>query len=286
MKPAPPLAAPTLAAACAALALAAPAVAGDDLAALVNAYRAAPHTCAGRNTGPATPLKPVAALARVRLGPGEMPQHAVERTGYTAEEAEIISVTGPQDARGALETIEKNYCATLLSGRYSEIGISRSGNAWQVVLARPHVPVALPEWPQVGHTVLDAVNAARAQPRNCGDKLHPAAPPLAWNDALGNAAFAHSREMAELRYFAHKGRNGTVVGDRASRAGYTWRAIGENIASGMGTPQDAVAGWLASPGHCANIMNPRFREMGAAYAIAPASRTGMVYWTQVFGAPR
>lgn len=268
------------------LAAAAPAVADDELAALVNAYRAAPHTCAGRNTGPATPLKPVAALARVQLGPGEMPQHAVERTGYTAEEAEIVSVTGPQDARGALETIEKKYCATLLSGRYSEIGVSRSGNAWQVVLARPYIPVRLPDWPDAGRVVLQAVNAARAAPRTCGDRFYPAVPPLVWNDALGNAALAHSREMAQLRYFAHQGKDGTVVGDRANRAGYAWRSIGENIASGLGTPEDAVAGWLASPGHCANIMNPRFSEMGAAYAIAAASRTGMVYWTQVLAVPR
>lgn len=277
---------PAAAAAFAALAWAPPAMASDELAVLVNAYRAAPHTCAGRHTGPVTPLRPVSALARVRLGSGEMPQHAVERTGYTAEEAEIMSVTGPQDATSALEAIAKNYCATLLSGRYRDIGTSRSGNAWLVVLARPHVPARLPAWPEAGRAVLQAVNAARAAPRTCGDKSYPAAPPLAWNEALGNAALAHSRDMAELRYFAHKGKNGAVVGDRASQAGYTWRAIGENIASGLGTPRDTVDGWLASPGHCANIMNPRFSDMGAAYAIAPASPTGMVYWTQVLGAPR
>jgi hypothetical protein len=283
MKPNNPLAA---ASAAFALALAAPAMADDDLAALVNAWRASARTCAGSAAGPAPPLKPVAALARVQLGPGEMPAHAVERTGYTAEEAEIMTVTGPHDARGALETIEKNYCATLLSGRYSEIGVARNGNLWQVVLARPYVPVKLPDWPDAGKVVLQAVNAARAEPRTCGDRFYPAAPPLAWSDALGNAALAHSSEMAQQRYFAHQGKDGTVAGDRASRAGYAWRSIGENIASGLGKPEDAVAGWLASPGHCANIMNPRFSEMGAAWAVAPESRTGMVYWTQVLAVPR
>ena len=62
--------------------------------------------------------------------------------------------------------------------------------------------------------------------------------------------------------------------------------MGENIAFGQHTPQQAVASWLDSPGHCANIMNARFTEMGAAYGIAAEKRSGIVYWTQVFGRPR
>jgi uncharacterized protein YkwD len=76
-----------------------------------------------------------------------------------------------------------------------------------------------------------------------------------------------------------------VVGDRALQAGYRWRRIAENIAAGQESGDEAVAGWLASPGHCANIMNGRFTEMGAAYAIHNARESPRVYWTQVFGAP-
>jgi uncharacterized protein YkwD len=65
--------------------------------------------------------------------------------------------------------------------------------------------------------------------------------------------------------------------------GYTWRLVGENIASGQPTPEDAVAGWLDSPGHCVNLMDPRFTETGAAYAV---SAHHIVYWTQEFGLPR
>jgi len=46
-----------------------------------------------------------------------------------------------------------------------------------------------------------------------------------------------------------------------------------------------MAGWLASPGHCSNIMNPDFSEMGAAYAIEENS-AAVSYWTQAFGTPR
>ena len=64
--------------------------------------------------------------------------------------------------------------------------------------------------------------------------------------------------------------------------GYPWRVIGENIAAGLGSPQQVVAGWLASPGHCANILSPDFAEMSAAYAINDEAAME-IYWTQVFG---
>jgi uncharacterized protein YkwD len=48
---------------------------------------------------------------------------------------------------------------------------------------------------------------------------------------------------------------------------------------------EAVKGWLDSPGHCENIMDPRFAEMGIAYAQGHAMKHGL-YWVQVLAAPR
>jgi uncharacterized protein YkwD len=133
--------------------------------------------------------------------------------------------------------------------------------------------------------VLELVNAARSTARLCGDKRYPAARRLVWNDTLAKAALAHSSDMAKQNYFQHKDRNGGTAAERAQRAGYRWKRIGENIAAGQGSPQEAITGWLASPGHCANIMNPDFAEMGAAFATSQTSDAG-IYWTQVFGTPR
>ncbi len=54
---------------------------------------------------------------------------------------------------------------------------------------------------------------------------------------------------------------------------------------GPETPQEAVRGWMSSPGHCQNIMDARFAEMGVAYT---ASRSGepRIYWVQEFAAAR
>jgi uncharacterized protein YkwD len=51
------------------------------------------------------------------------------------------------------------------------------------------------------------------------------------------------------------------------------------------TPDEMVAGWLASPEHCANLMDPAYREMGVAFAVNPHDKLG-VYWAMEFGTPR
>lgn len=259
---------------------------GAELTGLINGYRAAPHDCQGRPAGPAAQLTPEPALTRVRIATGTFLEQKLEDMGYPVERAQAISVSGPPDAQAALAAILPQYCSVLLSTEFSAIGTVRTGNQWQVILARPFIAPKLPDWPETGRTILDASNAARAAGHTCGDRFFPPAPPLAWNQPLGQAALAHSQDMAENRYFSHQGRDNSVVGDRARQAGYQWRRIGENIAAGLGTPEEAVAGWLNSPPHCANLMDPGFTEMGAAYAINPKSKTHRAYWTQVFGIAR
>jgi uncharacterized protein YkwD len=269
----------------AALAATAPARA-DELANLINAYRAAPGTCDGASAAPVPMLNVEPALSRIRIGPGTFLESALQRAGYEAAHAEAITVTGPPDARGAMEIIAQKYCRTLRAADFAAVGTAHIGNDWQVVLARPVVIPPLPEWPDAGRDILALVNAARAQPRTCGTQAFGPAGPLIWNPLLGQAALVHSTDMAQKHYFNHKQPDGSVPADRATRAGYRWARVGENIASGQRTPEEAVASWLDSPGHCANIMNPTFTEMGAAYAINPQNRNRTVYWTQVFGTPR
>jgi uncharacterized protein YkwD len=256
------------------------------LVALINALRATPGECGGARASPAPALTSHPLLARVRIGPGAFPEYELERVGYHPAEVEIIFTRGAPDAEGALESIRQPYCRVLRNAAYSDIGAIRMGNEWTIVLARPLLPLTLPEQAVVGREILDAVNAARAVPRNCGERAFAAAPPVAWNDALGAAALEHSRDMASHRRFAHEGSDGSLVAGRATRAGYDWRLVGENIAAGQRSAREAVEGWIESPGHCANLMNPVFTDMGAGYEISRARLPGFVYWTQVFAVRR
>lgn len=258
---------------------------GDELAGLINAYRAAPGSCAGRAAAPKEPLAPEAALSKLRIVAGTFLESALQQAGYAADRAEAISVTGPEDARETMTVLREKYCGKLLSDEFSAVGTARHGNAWQVVLAHPLIIPVLPELPQMGQEMLALVNQARATPRICGEQAYGAAPPLTWNATLAGAALGHSRDMADKHYFNHKEPGGSTPPVRATQAGYRWSRVSENIASGQRTVAEAVAGWLDSPGHCANIMNPVVTEMGAAYAVNPASENRTLYWTQMFGRP-
>nr|WP_216317979.1 CAP domain-containing protein [Deinococcus aestuarii] len=129
--------------------------------------------------------------------------------------------------------------------------------------------------------VLELTNQARAQARTCGTQSFPAAAPLAYNDALRTAAYNHSKDMATRNFFAHTNPDGQSPFDRMRAAGYTgFAAAAENIAAGQATPEAVVAGWLQSPGHCANIMNAAYRDLGVGYYAGGGYGH---YWTQNFG---
>ncbi len=74
-----------------------------------------------------------------------------------------------------------------------------------------------------------------------------------------------------------------VAGQRIAAAGYRASGWGENIAAGQSTPEEVVQGWMESPGHCRNIMNPEYRTIGIGYGVVPGSPYG-TYWTQDFAA--
>jgi len=132
--------------------------------------------------------------------------------------------------------------------------------------------------------VVELVNAARGKGRKCGSERFAAAPPLIASRQLNEAADAHARDMARKDYFDHRGADGSQPKDRVLRAGYQSRLTGENIALGPESAEEVVAGWLASPGHCANIMDSRFQHIGVG--LATGRGRGKIYWVQDFGVPR
>lgn len=137
---------------------------------------------------------------------------------------------------------------------------------------------------EVRQRVLDLINQARSTGRRCGTEQFPSVAPLAWAPPLETAAQSHAGDMAAREYFGHRGKDGREPRDRLRDAGYTARLSGENIAFGAESAEEVVAGWLGSPGHCANIMDARFRHTGIGFATTRSS--GHIYWAQTFGAPR
>jgi uncharacterized protein YkwD len=143
-------------------------------------------------------------------------------------------------------------------------------------------PEPLPSWEL---EVLELVNAARAVGGDCGSmgQLGPSAP-LKMNASLHCAARVHSKDMADRNYFDHVNPEGESPFVRIDRAGYGgYAAAGENIAAGTDTPEATVMGWLASDGHCANMLSPEYTEIGVGAYEGPGDY--VYYWTQTFARP-
>lgn len=132
--------------------------------------------------------------------------------------------------------------------------------------------------------VVDLVNVARSRGRKCGAERFAAAPPLRASHQLDEAAADHAHDMARRNFFDHRGSDGSQPKERVLRSGYQPRLSGENIAFGPESAEEVVAGWLDSPGHCANIMEARFRHIGVG--LATGRKRNRIYWVQTFGAPR
>lgn len=134
--------------------------------------------------------------------------------------------------------------------------------------------------------MLRRVNEHRARGASCGARgSYPTAPALAWNDALTVAAAAHSHDMATRNYFSHTSPEGGSLRDRVEAAGYAWSSIAENIAAGYPSVAAVVDGWMASDGHCANIMSAGLRDIGVA-CVSSSSASYRSYWTMDLGRPR
>lgn len=121
---------------------------------------------------------------------------------------------------------------------------------------------------------LDLINAYR---RNNGGGA------LTLNDNLGAAAEHHSRDMAEKNYFNHTLKNGDSAEENIRRFGYTnYDAVGENIAAGFETANEAMKAWKSSPEHDRNMRSTRYTEIGIGRAYSKGSKYGW-YWTTTFG---
>lgn len=134
--------------------------------------------------------------------------------------------------------------------------------------------------------MLTLVNNARSASRSCGTQDVGPVATLTWNCRLDLAAQGHSNSMAQNDFHEHVSPvDGSDPGDRIRAAGYNPQTWGENIAGGFTDEAAAMDGWLTSPGHCSNIMNSAYSQMGSGFAENPASAF-RIYWTQNFGRPQ
>lgn len=259
--------------------------------ALLRALNAARQQGCGGQPGASQPLRIDERLtaAAHNLAAGQPLASALASASYRATAAGAIYLGGYSGPTSQASGAVRQSCKAVIDPQLTHAGFHQRGNRTWMVLAAPFSPPqavgGMDVQAQAQREALRLVNQARASARRCGGQVFSAAPPLQPNTRLQAAAALHAGDMARLDFFAHEGRDGKTVADRARRAGYGWRVVAENIAAGQQDVATAVAGWIESPGHCANLMSRAYKDMGLAFAVNVKSSQG-IYWAQVFGAQR
>ena len=236
---------------------------------------------------------------------------AAELAGYPLKSAQGLRVSGPDEA--LIREQRRSACRNVSSRDLREVGIYRRGAETWLVLATssgsswsspapapaprpsgsalppasqtPASPTPARATPAMASRALELVNEVRARGAQCGAQSFGPAPPLSLSGTLASVALGHATDMAVHDYFEHQDLSGQSPADRVRAAGYQEKLVGENIAYGPQSVEEVVKGWLASPGHCQNIMDPRFAQMGIGLAPGRASRRGL-FWVQLLAEPR
>jgi uncharacterized protein YkwD len=167
---------------------------------------------------------------------------------------------------------------------YIRVGRQRGNTRYQLRLSVANMPASsglpsLANLSSITNRVLALTNFHRQQ---------SGLAPLKNNAILTAVAQSHTENMVVRDFYSHQAPDGSRSADRIRRAGYNYSFAAENIAAGYDSADAVVQGWMNSPGHRANIMNPNLQEIGVGfYFIAndPGTVNYRYYWTQNFGTP-
>lgn len=244
-------------------------------------------------------------LAAGYVADGQSAADAAAKVGHRYFTLASIKLAGVTSAGQRRELLGREFCSRLRLPNFRDVGIHVAGGSYWILMTAPEeaapprpplqpvdpmppAEAAQPSTPvrtapdviitPLARQVLALVNDARSRPRQCGGEAFAAAAPLRLVPELMAAAEEHNADMTRHNYFSHTGRDGSSVATRVARLGYRFLTAAENIAMGQRTAKEVVEDWLESPGHCSNIMDRSFRDMGIA-----VSTDGQFRWTQTFG---
>ncbi len=202
--------------------------------------------------------------------------------GYRAQSSRFYVSAGQGSAEAMIrEMMSEDWGRDMvLSPAFRHVAVGYGGNGtkyrhyWAIGFAAP----AIEDLDVLAAEVVRLVNIERGK--------HGAGP-LALNEKLTRSAQFHARFMADNDCFEHLCPDEPNLGKRVRNAGYDWRAVAENIAAGQEDAAEVVDSWMHSPGHRANILNPRYKEIGIGYVLVDRDG-GKIdmrhYWVQNFGA--
>ena len=117
------------------------------------------------------------------------------------------------------------------------------------------------------------------------DRAIEGMPDLAWSDTLENAARMKAEDMIQNSYFAHTSPSGVTPWYWLTKANYSFVYAGENLAIDFRESSRVEKAWLDSPTHRANVLSPRFTEMGIMALDGSFEGRNTTFVVEYFGKP-
>ncbi len=130
---------------------------------------------------------------------------------------------------------------------------------------------------------VEQLNALRGQAAPCAE-VGATMQSLSWESRLAASAQEQAMDLAARDRLSHVDSRNRGLGVRLRSVGYAAAGAGENLAAGQTGIDDALQAWLASPSHCANLMQPEYRDVGLACVQRRGSRYER-FWVAHFGVP-
>ncbi|HVT17420.1 MAG TPA: CAP domain-containing protein [Thermoanaerobaculia bacterium] len=196
---------------------------------------------------------------------------------------------GPAAVLPFLKQRDAGSFGKLVDPRYRDLGIglaSLGGAPLYVLLA------AEPESAAFARETADLVDPARVRSAILAEvnatRRRAGLAPLAGDPRLDRAAQQHAEDMLARSYFDHRSPEGSTVRERTRAAGYAWSAVGENIAEGQRSVEEAVESWRRSRTHRENLLGHDYVHLGTGLALGRDGRSGeyRVIWVQVYARPQ
>jgi uncharacterized protein YkwD len=271
------------------------AVATDELLAAFNAERSARDGAPLRLSGELSRYAASRAVEVVQKGTlqapnGHSPIEAARSFGYEAHLLTVVAAIAPGRAAQVVQGWRKADPAAfqeILSPEYADAGVAVAARSptpvYVVALAKSEADDfrsstgGLADADSVRHAVIERIN---------GERRGRHMPPLRLEPRLNRAAQDYAQRMLRESFYGHRAPDGSDALTRIRASGYEPRAVGENLAQGQSSVEEALDGWLASPAHRENIFDSDFRDMGLGFAFGKNASGYQVLWVQVFATPR
>jgi len=169
---------------------------------------------------------------------------------------------------------------------FSEIKELKSAEIHEIVESLAEDVFAPPPIKKTGGSAAATLATEKILEATNRERVSTGLKPITAEKRLNDAASEKINDMIAKNYFAHISPGGKGVDGWVKEAGYRYILIGENLAMGNFTDEeDLVAAWMNSPGHRANILNPKFTEIGIAAKKGTVEGATALIAVQIFGLP-